>query len=273
MTTPDTLTPAVAARPDTVALFISDLHLQEGAPATTALFLRFLREHAVHARQLYLLGDLFEYWAGDDDIDAPHPRCIVDALRVVSDAGVEVFWMAGNRDFLVGEAFADAAGLTLLPDPYVTQIAGIRLTLAHGDAQCTDDRDYQAFRSQVRSPAWQQAFLAQPLAARKAIIDGMRAGSREAQRGKAMDIMDVNPDAVTALLDDTGAALLIHGHTHRPAVHRHGSRLRYVLPDWDGDAIPPRGGWLALGAQGKLHRHDAVGMPLPEPAVLSAAPP
>ncbi len=261
----ETLHPAPAARPETVALFISDLHLQETSPATTALFLSFLEQHAPQARQLYLLGDLFEYWAGDDDMATPYLRRIVDALHAASSAGLQIFWMAGNRDFLVGADFVRAAGMTGLPDPYVAQIAGIRVALAHGDAQCTDDRDYQAFRAQVRSPQWQQAFLAQPLASRKAIIEGMRTGSREAQRGKAMDIMDVNPAAISAVFDETGAALLIHGHTHRPAVHRHGSRLRYVLPDWDGDASPPRGGWLALDASGAVHRHDASGALLTEP--------
>ena len=269
MNSPDARYPALAARPETVALFISDLHLQESSPATTALFLSFLEQHALHARQLYLLGDLFEYWAGDDDMATPFLRRIVDALHATSSAGVQIFWMAGNRDFLVGDAFARAAGVTRLPDPYVAQIAGARIALAHGDAECTDDRDYQAFRAQVRSPQWQLAFLAQSLASRKAIIDSMRTGSREAQRGKAMDIMDVNPDAIARLFDETGTALLIHGHTHRPAVHRNGSRVRYVLPDWDGDAIPPRGGWLALDAAGAIHRHHVSGALLPEPAAAS----
>ena len=269
MTSPDAGNPAPLARPETVALFVSDLHLQESSPATTALFLSFLEQHAPHARQLYLLGDLFEYWAGDDDIATPYLRPIVDALHGASRVGVQIFWMAGNRDFLVGEAFAREAGMTPLPDPYVAQIAGLRITLAHGDAQCTDDRDYQAFRAQVRSPQWQRAFLAQPLTDRKAIIDSMRIGSRAAQRGKTMDIMDVNQEAVSTLFDATGTALLIHGHTHRPGVHRHGSRVRYVLPDWDGDLNPPRGGWLALDADGVIHRRDALGALLDVPVADS----
>lgn len=266
MNAPDARLPAPAARPETVALFVSDLHLQLDSPATTSLFLSFLAQHAIHARQLYLLGDLFEYWAGDDDMATPYLRGIVDALRAVSSAGVQLFWMAGNRDFLAGDAFARAAGLTVLPDPYVARIAGLRIALAHGDAQCTDDLDYQAFRALVRDPQWQRSFLAQPLAGRKAIIERMRSGSREAQRGKAMDIMDVNPDAVARLFDDTGTALLIHGHTHRPAMHRHGDRVRYVLPDWDGDDMPARGGWLAMDVNGAIHRHDARGALLPDPA-------
>ena len=266
LTLPDALAPASAARPETVALFVSDLHLQESSPATTALFLAFLAQHAVHARQLYVLGDLFEYWAGDDDIDTPYVRSIVDALHATSKAGVQLFWMAGNRDFLVGDAFARATGMIRLPDPHVVELAGMRLALAHGDAQCTDDVDYQSFRALVRSPQWQQAFLAQPLNQRKAIIDDLRAGSRDAQRGKTMDIMDVNQAAIDALLADTGAAVLIHGHTHRPALHRHGRQLRYVLPDWDGETVPPRGGWLAMAADGAIHRHDASGQLLPEAA-------
>jgi UDP-2,3-diacylglucosamine hydrolase len=263
---PDALAPATPARPETVALFVSDLHLQESAPATTALFLAFLAQHAAHARQLYVMGDLFEYWAGDDDIDTPYLRSIVDALRATSEAGVQLFWMAGNRDFLVGDAFARAAGMVRLSDPHVVQLAGMRLALAHGDAQCTDDLDYQSFRALVRSEPWQQAFLAQPLDKRKAIIGGLRAGSRDAQRGKTMDIMDVNQDAIDALFADTGASVLVHGHTHRPALHRHGGLLRYVLPDWDGDAVPPRGGWLAIDADGAIRRHDAFGRLLPEAA-------
>lgn len=264
MNLPDAIAPAPSARPETVALFVSDLHLQESSAATTALFLDFLSQHAIHSRQLYLLGDLFEYWAGDDDIDTPYVRSIVGALRATSDAGVQLFWMAGNRDFLVGDDFARAAGMVRLSDPHVTQLAGIRVALAHGDAQCTDDHDYQAFRAQVRSPQWQQAFLGQPLGERKRIIDGMRAGSRDAQRGKAMAIMDVNQQAIDALFAETGASVLIHGHTHRPASHRHGTHLRHVLPDWDGDALPPRGGWLALDTDGAVHRHDASGALRPD---------
>ena len=269
MNLPDALAPASTARPETIALFVSDLHLQDSSPATTSLFLNFLERHAVHARQLYLLGDLFEYWAGDDDIDTPYIRRIVDALHATGSAGVQLFWMAGNRDFLVGEVFARAVGMVRLTDPHVTQVAGIRMALAHGDAQCTDDQDYQAFRAQVRSPQWQQVFLARPLDERKAIIDSMRAGSRDAQREKSMDIMDVNQGAIDALFAGTGAGVLIHGHTHRPALHYHGQLLRYVLPDWDGDTVPPRGGWIAVDAEGAIHRYDARGTLLAETQVGS----
>jgi UDP-2,3-diacylglucosamine hydrolase len=260
MKTPAPHTPATAARPDMVALFVSDLHLQASSLSTASLFAAFLAQHAARARQLYLLGDLFEYWAGDDDIDTPFVRSIVDALAALSGSGVELFWIAGNRDFRVGEAFARAAGLTLLPDPHVADISGKRIILTHGDAQCTDDTDYQAFRAQVRSPQWRQAFLAQSLQHRKSIIDGLRSGSREAQMSKSMHIMDVNPEAIDALFAKSGAALLIHGHTHRPGMHRHGDNVRLVLPDWDGDSQPPRGGWLGLDASGALHCFDVNGM-------------
>ena len=248
---------------DPVAFFISDLHLQAALPRTAEAFLDFLAHRARHASYLYLLGDIFEYWAGDDDIETPFNRYIVDAIRAVADAGVAVFWIAGNRDFLVSTAFADAAGLTLLSDPHVVTLAGQRLTLAHGDAQCTDDIDYMAFRTQVRNPAWQNTFLTMPLAQRKAIIEGLRQGSQAAQKEKSSEIMDVNPEAVAQLFAETGSALLIHGHTHRPARHVYqdaaGTKVRYVLPDWEIDTTPSRGGWLTLGKDGVLRRFDFAG--------------
>jgi len=261
MNTPAPPPPASAARPDMVALFVSDLHLQPSSPSTASLFADFLAHQATRAKQLYLLGDLFEYWAGDDDVDTPFVRSIVDALAAVSASGVTLFWIAGNRDFLVGDAFARAAGLTLLPDPFVASIAGRQVILTHGDAQCTDDVDYQAFRAKVRSAQWQQAFLAQPLAQRKAVIEGLRVGSREAQMGKSMNIMDVNPGAIDTLFAQSDAALLIHGHTHRPGKHQHGGKVRLVLPDWDGGSEPPRGGWLGIDASGAVHRFELDGMP------------
>lgn len=252
------------AQPLTVALFISDLHLQEAMPRTALGFMEFLRGPARRAQKLYLLGDLFEYWAGDDDMSAPFNAAIVDALREVSDAGVALYWIAGNRDFLIGAAFSEAIGAVMLPDPYVADIDGRKLILAHGDAQCTDDADYMAFRAQVRQPAWQEAFLSRSLTERKAIIASLRQGSRDAQRSKSNAIMDVNAAAIAALFDSAGAAVMIHGHTHRPALHVTQSdehaQLRYVLPDWDLDADAQRGGWIALDADGVLHRlaHDGA---------------
>jgi UDP-2,3-diacylglucosamine hydrolase len=251
------------AIPDPVAFFISDLHLQAALPRTAQAFRDFLTQYAVQAQQLYLLGDIFEYWAGDDDLETPFNRDVAEAIRAVAQAGVEVFWIAGNRDFLVSDGFAQAAGLTLLSDPHIVTLAGRRLTLAHGDAQCTDDADYMAFRAQVRNPAWQQTFLAMPLAQRKAIIEGLRQGSQAAQKEKSAEIMDVNPQAIAKLFADTDSTLLIHGHTHRPARHVYGDasgqKLRYVLPDWEIDTTPARGGWIAMGVDGALRRFDHLG--------------
>ncbi|MGH8806832.1 MAG: UDP-2,3-diacylglucosamine diphosphatase [Noviherbaspirillum sp.] len=256
-----TTIPSVAAneaQSEPIALFVSDVHLQASLPRTTQAFMDFLRLRASRTRQLYLLGDLFEYWAGDDDIVTPYNAQIASAIRAVSDAGVAVHWLAGNRDFLVGQGLAHAAGMTLLSEPHVATIAGQRIVLVHGDAQCTDDHAYMAFREKVRQPTWQAEFLALPLAQRKAIIDGMRSGSREAQRDKSYEIMDVNAAAIAALFDTTGAMIMIHGHTHRPATHEYQSdghtRTRYVLPDWECDIKPARGGWLALNADGTFQR-------------------
>lgn len=254
------------AQPRAVALFISDLHLQASLPRTTQAFFDFLAEHAAFAQQLYLLGDIFEYWAGDDDLETPYNRAIADALRQLSERGVQLFWIAGNRDFLAGPAFAEAAGLTILGDPHVIHLAGRDIALAHGDAQCTDDTAYMAFRAQVRQPAWQQQFLAMPLAQRKAIIEGVRQNSKDANKEKSNEIMDVNADAIAALYDSTGTQVLIHGHTHRPALHavpaNGQTRLRYVLPDWEYDVEAARGGWISLTADGVLHRFDAAGAEL-----------
>lgn len=254
--------PKSTAQPETVALFISDLHLQADMPHTAEAFFRFLREHALHAQQLYLLGDIFEYWAGDDDVTSFNQQ-VITAIRAVSDAGVQVHWIAGNRDFLVNTDFATACALTLLSDPFVTTIAGQKLVLTHGDTLCTDDTAYMAFRAQVRQAEWQRDFLARPLEQRKAIIAGLRQGSRDAQKEKTETIMDVNQDAVNALFDATGATLMIHGHTHRPAKHvgtyDGAPTTRYVLPDWDCDTETKRGGWISVNAIGEISRHAVDG--------------
>lgn len=261
-----------------LALFVSDLHLQESMPTTTAAFLRFLREQATQADALYILGDLFEYWVGDDDIDAPLHRQIIAALRALRESGTALFWIGGNRDFLIGSGFADAAGCRLLNDGCVVRIAGKNIVLAHGDAQCTDDVDYIAFRNQVRQTDWQQCFLTQPLEQRKAIVNGMRAQSRTAQQYKAAEIMDVNLDAIKRLFEQSGTSLMIHGHTHRPAQHVTGTgkdqRVRVVLSDWDCEEhshiasttssdFRPRGGWVGIDSAGTLSRFDCVGNLLP----------
>lgn len=256
------IAPTSEAQPGTVALFISDLHLQTEMPATAQAFFRFLQEQAVHAQQLYLLGDIFEYWAGDDDL-TPFNQQVIAALRAVSERGVKTFWIAGNRDFLAGNAFAQACKLTILPDPFVVTIAQKRIVLTHGDALCTDDTSYMAFRAQVRQGDWQREFLVRPLEQRKAIIAGLRQGSRDAQKQKADYIMDANTQAIESLFATSGTSTMIHGHTHRPALHAtEGNgvqRLRYVLPDWDCDTEQKRGGWIAIDAQGSITRHDVDG--------------
>ncbi|QNM95843.1 UDP-2,3-diacylglucosamine diphosphatase [Chitinimonas koreensis] len=230
-------------------LFASDLHLSDSDPATRAAFAEFLHGPARQAAALYLLGDIFEYWAGDDD-DDPFNAGVAAELRALAEAGTAVHLMHGNRDFLLGPAFAAAAGATLLADPTLVEIGGRRLLLSHGDALCTDDAAYQQFRATVRQPAWQAAFLARPLGERRAEIARIRAASEMAKREKALDIMDVNPYAVTTLLAQYPGAHLIHGHTHRPAMHhhevQHGRRERWVLPDWYGGT----GGYLEADQDG-----------------------
>lgn len=252
------------AQPKLVALFASDIHLKPSLPTTTEAFFTFLKR-AVQAEQLYLLGDLFEYWAGDDDIPTPYNRQIIDAIRAVSEADTKVFWIAGNRDFLVGGAFAAATGATLLDDPSVIDIAGKRIVLTHGDAQCTDDAPYMAFRATVRQPQWQAEFLSMPLAQRKAIIEGLRNDSKMEQKEKTVAIMDVNPVAIAKLFSESNTGIMIHGHTHRPALHHYPQGLRrYVLPDWECESAPPRGGWLAAYDNGDIVRYRLDGSAIPD---------
>lgn len=221
-------------------------------PRTAAAFFRFLQNEATHTQSLYLLGDIFEYWAGDDDLQTPFNRQVCDALRTLSARGVQLYWIAGNRDFLVGPAFAAAAGITLLQEPHVVEIAPQNILLVHGDAQCIDDTAYMTFRTQVRDPQWQKSFLAKPLAERKKIIEGMREGSRAAQKEKSMEIMDVNPSEIERLFSAHGVTRIIHGHTHRPGVHQTAGGVRYVLPDWDCDTDAVRGGWVEVDDHGHI---------------------
>lgn len=186
-------------------LFISDLHLCPSRPQIGRLFFDFLSGPAREADALYILGDLFEHWAGDDDLDDPSNAEVCVALQALSASGVALFFMAGNRDFLCGETFAKAAGLKLLPDPALIEIAGTATLLMHGDTLCTDDDAYQAFRAEVRSPEWRQAFLTLPLDRRKARIEALRRESEAQKRVKPTDIMDANPGAVLQTLTFTAA--------------------------------------------------------------------
>ncbi|MFZ5541120.1 MAG: UDP-2,3-diacylglucosamine diphosphatase [Pseudomonadota bacterium] len=250
--------PALAADTGVVALndpvFISDLHLSEAQPATVGRFLRFAREVAVAHSELVILGDLFEYWAGDDDLDAGVGRTVAEALRALAGQGVAVFVMHGNRDLLLGRGFARAAHAALLADPTRATLPDGAVLLAHGDAYCTLDTEYQRFRAQVRDPDWQRGFLAQPLDERRAFIGAARAASASVKKTKPTEIMDVTPAAIDTALRAAGVTTMIHGHTHRPAAHRWTldgrTAERWVLPDWDFDAAPARGGYVARTARG-----------------------
>jgi len=231
-------------------LFISDLHLCPERPQTTRLFLEFLSGRASQAKALYILGDLFEYWAGDDDINDEHHQSVIRGMRALSESGTSLYVMHGNRDFLMGQGFAKATGATLLHDPVSIDLYGKKAVLTHGDTLCTDDKEYQQFRNVVRNLEWQQEFLASPLAQRKATIAELRGRSEQAKSYKDSAIMDVNQGAVNEFLREHGyPSLLIHGHTHRPARHQievDGKRCeRIVLADW-GDT----GSTLVCTAQG-----------------------
>lgn len=216
-------------------LFVSDLHLDEARPQIIELFERFCAMEARDADALYVLGDLFEAYVGDDD-DAPLNTRVADALRGVSNAGVPVYFIAGNRDFLLGEGYARRAGMRIIPDGTLVDLYATPTLLLHGDVLCTDDTAYQAFRQQVRDPAWQQAFLARPLAERRVFAAEARDASRAHTSSTDMAIMDVNPQAVEAALRNAGVARMIHGHTHRPAIHDlaldGNPAQRIVLGDW-----------------------------------------
>ncbi|MBS0579667.1 MAG: UDP-2,3-diacylglucosamine diphosphatase [Proteobacteria bacterium] len=199
-------------------LFVSDVHLDTQAPQATAQFLDFLRGTAAQAQALYILGDLFEAWVGDDDQD-PEKERVSEALRALGARGVPCFVLHGNRDFLLGAGFCARSGCTLLSDPVVADIDGEPVLLTHGDALCTDDHAYQELRSTVRAAAWQRRFLALPRAQRELLANEARAGSKRHTARTIPVIMDVNPEAVAAAFRATGVRRMIHGHTHRPAVH------------------------------------------------------
>jgi UDP-2,3-diacylglucosamine hydrolase len=219
----------------TRTLFISDLHLDESRPAIVAQFERFLGDVAPGADALYILGDLFEYWVGDDGLSLPFPARIAAALRPLA-AQLPVRFMHGNRDFLAARGFAESTGVALIADPTTIDLYGTRTALLHGDTLCTDDLEYQRLRAQFRDPRWQQAVLTRPIAERVAMAQGMRAQSEGAKAGKEKDIMDVSPAAVEQAFLDCDCDVMIHGHTHRPGRHEYRiggrERVRWVLPDW-----------------------------------------
>nr|WP_238942396.1 UDP-2,3-diacylglucosamine diphosphatase [Marinobacter sediminum] len=217
-------------------MFISDLHLEESRPDITEAFLGFLKEKAHGVKQLYILGDFFEAWIGDDE-RTPLQEQIAAALRAVSESGTEIFLMHGNRDFLIGHDFCDRAGATLLDDPTVVDLYGTPTLLMHGDSLCTADVEYQKFRANMRNPQWQQMILQRPLADRQQMARQLREISMAKNQGKAETIMDVTPEEVVKDMEAHGVQRLIHGHTHRPAEHHLEANgqpaKRIVLGDWD----------------------------------------
>jgi len=238
------------------ARFVSDLHLRAERPDLTQRFAAFLADTAAaRVETLFILGDLFEYWIGDDDLADPFNAQVCRLLRELADRGTRIYFIAGNRDFLIGASFAAAAGITLLGETERVAADGAASLLMHGDTVCTDDLPYQEFRRMVRSTQWQADFLARPLAERRAEVENLRRRSAAAMQGKTAAIMDANAAAIRAVLTSHGCTRLIHGHTHRPGHETielaAGSAERWVLSDWDTG----RGDVLEIDAAG-LRRID-----------------
>ena len=221
--------------PDDTYLFVSDLHLDARLPAAVAQFLSFLKGPASEVAGLYILGDLFEAWVGDDDPE-PCRNQVCEALRDYTSSGKPCFVVRGNRDFLFGAGFEARTGCQLLPDPVRVTIGDLQLFVSHGDVLCTDDHAYQELRSVVRQGAWQRHFMALPLDTRRALADAARSGSKAHTGRTQYAVMDVNAAAVLAAFRATGTRLMVHGHTHRPAVHTlevdGQAATRIVLGDW-----------------------------------------
>ncbi len=217
-------------------LFVSDLHLSPERPAQVDAFHAFCAGPAREAAGVYVLGDLFDAWIGDDALEEPLAAQVAHAIRGMTAAGVPVGVITGNRDFLLGERFCAAAGATLLPGQLVVNVGGVPTLVLHGDELCTSDRAYQRFRRIAHAPRWQRAYLALPYAMRRGIARWLRRRSRAANAAKPEQIMDVEPDAVAAAFRDAGVSRMIHGHTHRPARHHlvvDGRACeRFVLADW-----------------------------------------
>jgi len=240
-----------------VILLISDLHLEEQRPDITRAFLDLLNGRAREAESLYILGDFFEAWIGDDAM-SPFQRSICEALRVLSDGGTRVFLMHGNRDFMLGKAFCKAAGCTLLPDPSVVEFNGEPVLLMHGDSLCTRDEAYLRMRRYLRNPITLWVLRHLPLSTRHKLARKLRSESKTQTRMKANDIVDVTPEEVPRIMAEFGVKTLIHGHTHRPAIHKlqigEATAQRIVLGDWD------KQGWtLQVDEQGyQLSAFDFV---------------
>lgn len=235
------------------SLFLSDLHLEDARPEPTAWLMSFLEGPARSADAVYILGDLFEYWIGDDSI-TPTARAVAEATSRLAAQGLKIGFQHGNRDFLLGKRFAREAGFELLPEYLVVDLYGTPTLLLHGDSLCTDDLEYQAFRAQSRTKAWQSAVLAMTVEERIAMAKNARESSEQHKDATAMSIMDVNEDAVRQAFAEHGVTRMIHGHTHRPATHEHeladgGRGTRIVLSDWY-----EAGSYLEVTAEGAVSR-------------------
>ena len=218
-----------------ITYFIADLHLDASHPEIGAIFNRFLSTQALEADALYILGDLFEYWVGDDQPNQAFRPCVT-SLQKLSKNNIPVYLMHGNRDFLIGNEFASATGITLLPETHIIELYGTRTLLMHGDTLCTDDTDYQQLRSLLRNSQWQSEFLEKSLQQRQEIAEQLRQHSKQATQLKAEDITDVNQQEVIRTMKEFQVQLLIHGHTHRPDIHHFDldgePAQRIVLADW-----------------------------------------
>ena len=212
--------------------FISDIHLSKNSPHLTAAFKAFLVESKKACSHLFILGDLFEVWIGDDDNNSFHQE-IKAALSEFTSNGPETFFMHGNRDFLIGEAFANEVGISILSDPYTLNINGLNVILSHGDFLCTGDVDYMDFRNMVRSEAWQKDFLSKNLDERNEIANSLRSTSKDATSKKSLEITDANPETINDFMQKNQPDIFIHGHTLRPKIHEGNLFKRVVLGDWD----------------------------------------
>jgi UDP-2,3-diacylglucosamine hydrolase len=237
--------------------FISDLHLNDAIPRTVAAFEHFIEVTANGADSVFILGDLFEFWVGDDVLKpsvagprAEFVRRMTALMHTLSERGIALYIMHGNRDFLLGKGFMRAAGALPLPDPFVITAFGTRIVIAHGDALCTADPAYQRFRRFARNSMAQRAFLSLPLTVRLSIAERMRSNSEAGRTRPAEAKYDVTREAVAQLFKRTGTHTMIHGHTHLPARHRETDGVRWVMPDWELDHGEPRGGYLRVDAEG-----------------------
>ena len=228
--------------------FISDLHLNEGRPENTQRFLAYLDSLDSNVSDLYILGDLFDVWVGDDDTTPPN-NDVKEQLKSATANGLRIFFIAGNRDFLIGEAFFKDTQVTCLPDEHVIDLFGVKTLLMHGDLLCTDDVEYQQFRQLTHNADWQRAALAKPLNERLMLAQQYRQQSHLNKKNKESDIMDVNVDTVVETMAKSGAQRLIHGHTHRPDIHQHSVNNqpveRFVLAEWDNSGSVLE--WSATG--------------------------